>query len=140
MKNMDNQQSKPDLKGKAIASFIIGIIAIITVLLSVDFVWGIINIWTNFSLIQIWFGAHAFLLRILGIPQNLPHCFFAIDPLFGFLFPLIGLIVGIKGLKSTKKGLATIGIVLCIISFFLLLFAIYSCFYLSRSEFSFIGL
>lgn len=42
--------------------------------------------------------------------------FLAFIPVIGVLFAIIGLILGIVGLKSSAKGLAIVGIILCVIA------------------------
>ena len=84
----NTQPSKPDPKGKAIASFVLGIISVGILVLLVRF------ISLNKASYDIIILGLSLLLAVSGI---------------------IGLISGIKGLKSTKGIFAIIGIILCIV-------------------------
>jgi len=89
---MDNtQQSKPDPKGKAIASLIFGVISII-------------GLYLMYSIVP---------MRFIVSFRN-PESF--IFPVIAIILPLIGLVLGIRGLKSTKRVFALAGIVLSVIS------------------------
>jgi len=98
-----SEKSKPDPKGKAIASFVLGIISLVI---------GVFGALTFFQPKLLWpiffpYGwdtsAAIALAFLIGGPS------FILSAIVG----LIGIILGIKGLKSTKKNLAMTGIVLC---------------------------
>lgn len=86
----NTQQPKPDPKGKAIASFWLGII---TVILSL-----------GFSL--------DFMLDFLSTGYLRASMFYVLPAL---IIGITGLILGRRGLKSSKRATARNGIILCII-------------------------
>lgn len=49
---------------------------------------------------------------VLGLCNLIAWCI----PLFGFPCGIVGLVMGIKGLKSSKKGMAIAGIVICCVT------------------------
>jgi phosphoglycerol transferase MdoB-like AlkP superfamily enzyme len=89
--NLSNQQLKPDPKGKAIASFVLGIVSMIPTVL--------------------------FLIALLlaTITESLLGLLVLLFPL-SMIIGLIGLILGIKGLESSKRNLAKTGIVICLLA------------------------
>lgn len=110
--NQDIQRLKHDPKGSAITSFTLGIVSITPVLLV--FLTITLAGTPRFYDSNISFGAPGdttedmiVFLLILPVVLGWPIYLGA---------GLIGLFRGIKGLKSTKKNLAIIGIILCIIT------------------------
>jgi hypothetical protein len=94
MTNQVNQQPKPNPKGKAVVSLLLGIISGISVI-------------TIIIVIEL-------LSRFGGLPMVMPlaeFVFYRMAPLIA----IIGLILGILGLKSTKRNFAIAGIILCLI-------------------------
>jgi len=89
MRNQTLQQSKPDPKGKAIISLVLGIVSMLLGLLPALFLALGMNPMAP--------------LPILNIVFLLP------------LVVLIGIVLGILSLKSTKRNFAIAGIILCLI-------------------------
>ena len=97
------QQPKPDPKGKAIASSVLGIISVIPLTLLIKIISYSQSFKDpEFAYAGFMLGIIGFLTAFVGIP-------------LGGVAGFIGLILGIKGLKSSLKSLAIIGIILCII-------------------------
>jgi len=120
MINQINQQSKPNPKGKAVISLVLGIISVIN---GIGVIYGpiIINGFNqSFPSIIIKY------IYAYGNPIN-----FSIAT---SLISIIGIILGKTGLKSTKKGIAIAGIVLCIVG---LLGALFFCFFIKMMESTF---
>jgi hypothetical protein len=109
----EDKQTKPDPKGKAIASFALGIISVILSLSLWLTIWLPLIMPGYLALPWLWLGK---LLYILA-----PHPFLGI--FIGFIPAIIlgfvGLILGIKGLKSSKNIFAKVGIILNIIGILL---------------------
>lgn len=103
IKMSSTQQSKPDPKGKAITSFVLGIVSIIPVAILLMLTMGIL---VEFPIVWAIFFA-VFMITIVISPFSFLVLLFV---------ALIGLILGREGLNSPKRNLAIIGIVLCIIS------------------------
>jgi hypothetical protein len=102
---MDNtQQPKPDPKWKAIASFVLAVIALL--LLS--------PIYRRSPLMNPW-DLLLYFPRIIARWGILLYFFFIL------IIAVWGLILGRKGLSSTKRNWAILGILLCIISLLLCL-------------------
>jgi len=89
----NNQQPKPDPKGKAIASFIFACISVVPQAIMV--------------LLISRSGPHAGGIIVEG--------FQVLYSPIGMMSAILGLILGIMGLKSTKRNFAVISIILCII-------------------------
>lgn len=98
---MNNQQPKPDPKGKAIASFVLGIISVILTVLATLF------LYTDITIPLIENGETDYTSAMIII-------FTIILPIgiIGALTGFIGLILGIRGLRSSKRIFAIIGLVL----------------------------
>jgi hypothetical protein len=105
---------------KAIASFIIGAVGIISLFLNVtsfgffpgELIWKrILDVADNSKLPQ-WFSKFIFLSFIYI------HFLF----IFVFFLSIVGIFLGIKGRKSSKKKIAILGIILCCID---LIFSLY---------------
>ena len=108
------QQPKPNPKGKAVASLILGVITIIL------FSSWLVEFWCSISPVDsIGCYLHRITLRIISaFPTGSTGVIIVIIYILQISFlPIIGFILGILGLKSTKKNLALIGIILCAISF-----------------------
>ncbi len=109
---MNNQTNKIDQKDKAITSFTIGIIGIILSLLS-PYTWpgffekiimpGALPIFLAWILLFLW--RYGFILI--------------------FFLSLFGIFLGIKVMKSSKKMIAILGLVLCVIELIFSLFSGY---------------
>lgn len=91
--NQNTQPIKPDPKGKAVASLILGIISTALVVITLVSIYGIMPL-------PKFFGPIAFIVM-----YN-----FAVIPI-----AMIGWILGMKSLKSTKSNLAITGIILSIV-------------------------
>ena len=116
MENLD--QPKPDPKAKAIASFILGIISLVPLLVLLPFILRIIPSY-YFQSDEALYPQLRLVLLLAG------DGVLTIGPITG----LIGLILGVMGLKSTKRNFAIAGIALSIIALlpviFCALFIIY---------------
>lgn len=99
----NNQQPKPDPKGKAIASFVLGIVSVL---------------WNHF----LWWIALVFLGLSLGVFGPIVLYLYL---LITSLISIVGIILGIQGLKSSRKNMAIVGIILCVISFLIFLSRLY---------------
>lgn len=93
---MNNQQPKPDPKGKAIASLVLGIISAL---------WPPIQFLSVMIIMMAQTGGGYFVIIFLH----------SISFFVASLISIIGITLGVQGLKSTRKGLAIAGIVLCVI-------------------------
>ena len=104
MTDQNNQQTKYNPRGKAIASLILGIISLIL------FMAWIIDFWyfTSPDGIRYYFN---YVLKKIPLELRALINIFQIP-----LLPIFGLILGIFGLKSTRKKFAITGIMLCSIS------------------------
>jgi len=94
----EDKQTKPDPKGKAIASFVLGMVSIIPIVL-----------FLSIYIIPFGEGEGGHWQRGLFI------LFIGFVSIFTMIVGLIGLILGIKDLKSTKRNFAIVGIILCVI-------------------------
>jgi len=96
---MNNNQtaSKPDPKGKAIASFILGSISILPAIPLLIAILRKSLLTTDFLIVLI------YAMIGMGSTYRVP------------LIPLLGVILGVMGLKSTKKSFAIIGLILSLI-------------------------
>lgn len=97
-KTSTEQQSRPDPKGKAIASLAFACIGII------------IQLVVHLQILNCYKEIHE------GLACGAGFIFFEVPN--GLLFGFLGLNLGFKGLKSTKRTLAIIGIILSIILIF----------------------
>lgn len=111
-----NQQPKPDPKGKAIASFVLGVAYLV---------------WSVFSCLSIFSDSSSIILiYIVFWPYILTVLLFGSSPDWMFLLsllpiPLIGVILGTKGLKSSKRNFAIAGIILSVVSLLFALFVLW---------------
>ena len=105
----NNQQAKPNPKGKAIASFVLGVIAVTGPLSSWITIWG--PQWARYFFPQWWLYHFKIYNTLSGLVFH--------SPLSPIIWGLLGLILGIMGLKSSKKIFARIGIGLSIFSILL---------------------
>lgn len=121
MNNLINQQSKPNSKKKALLSLILGIISILLAslwpisetIIEKSFLWQLTDFLRTFLPL--------YLSQLLNLGLFL--MIFIVPVILG----ITGFILGIKGLKSTKKIIAMVGIILCVIG---LLLWLYECLYL----------
>jgi len=99
------QQPKPDPKGKATASLILGVAGVIVI---IGHIYNTLEGWTidSFRIPEMF----KFTKKILEPLGTISYLF--------LLVPIISLILGIKGLKSTKKNIAVGGIILSVIGIF----------------------
>lgn len=103
MTNQIVQQSKPDPKGKAIASLVLGAISILPFILLL------------IAFISPWEALRVFAYLFFVLPSYV----------LGLILATLGLICGTIGLKSSKKKLAITGIVFSTISLFILVVTVY---------------
>ena len=100
------QEQKPDPKGKAIASFVLGIINPIVAILAM----------------------RIFSLSVIPKPLAfLKPILLPIIPAIFLFFPIsfvLGILFGIMGLKSTKRNFAVAGILLSVLSLLVVIFVI----------------
>ncbi|OGZ17682.1 MAG: hypothetical protein A2Z78_00380 [Candidatus Nealsonbacteria bacterium RBG_13_36_15] len=104
--NLNNQQPKSDPKGKAIASFVLGIINVISFCIVGLFI--ILFLGIDEGSINLTYKGNTFLSLGPNERLFLGYLQFALTITLG----LIGLILGRIGLKSSKKRNAIIGIIL----------------------------
>lgn len=111
---MENlEQPKPEQKGKSISTIIFGSPEERAI---VSFVLGCINVIFP-AAIMLTVGSVYSVYRGDDIAGAL---LILLSPIIGLLSALLGLILGIMGLKSTKRNFAIAGIVLSIVSLFII--------------------